>query len=135
MSFSFLDTLQKIWNDSGFTTMTWQQLVMICVACVLVYLAIAKKFEPLLLLPIAFGVLLANLPMTGLMAAPPDGSSEPGGLLYYLYMGVKKGIYPSLIFLGQNYNSLALLCHLLDYYSSTIVDEYRVWHASWGILV
>jgi oxaloacetate decarboxylase beta subunit len=49
---------------------------------------------------IAFGVLLANLPLAGLMAAPPDNSTEPGGLLYYLYMGVKKGIYPSLIFLG-----------------------------------
>jgi sodium ion-translocating decarboxylase beta subunit len=100
MTFSFLDTLQKIWSDSGFTWMTWQQLLMIAVACILVYLAIFKKFEPLLLLPIAFGVLLANLPMTGLMAAPIDGSTEPGGLLYYLYMGVKKGIYPSLIFLG-----------------------------------
>ncbi len=72
---------------------------MIVVACVLMYLAIVKKFEPLLLLPIAFGVLLANLPLTGLMAEPAS-SSEAGGLLYYLYLGVKKGIYPSLIFLG-----------------------------------
>lgn len=72
---------------------------MIIIACVLIYLAIGKKFEPLLLLPIAFGVLLANLPLTGLMDAPSD-SNEVGGLLYYLYLGVKKGIYPSLIFLG-----------------------------------
>jgi oxaloacetate decarboxylase beta subunit len=100
MTFSFVDTLQKIWNTSGFASVTWQQLFMIGIACVLVYFAIAKKFEPLLLLPIAFGVLLANLPMTGLMAPPAEGSTEPGGLLYYLYMGVKKGIYPSLIFLG-----------------------------------
>lgn len=47
-----------------------------------------------------FGVLLANLPLAGLMAPPPDNSTDPGGLLYYLYLGVKKGIYPSLIFLG-----------------------------------
>ena len=63
------------------------------------YLAIVKKFEPLLLLPIAFGVLLANLPLGGLMDAP-HSSGEAGGMLYYLYLGVKKGIYPSLIFLG-----------------------------------
>lgn len=100
MTFSFLGTLQKIWNGSGFAAITWQQLIMIGVACVLIYLAIVKKFEPLLLLPIAFGVLLANLPLAGLMSAPGKGSAEPGGLLYYLYMGVKLGIYPSLIFLG-----------------------------------
>lgn len=100
MSFSFLDTLQKIWSQSGFAAITWQQLLMIGIACVLIYLAIVKKFEPLLLLPIAFGVLLANLPLAGLMAPPLDNSTEPGGLLYYLYQGVKLGIYPSLIFLG-----------------------------------
>lgn len=100
MSFSFTDTLLKIWNDSGFPAMTWQQLLMIFVSAVLIYLAIVKKFEPLLLLPIAFGVLLANLPMANLMAGPVEGSKEPGGLLYYLYQGVKLGIYPSLIFLG-----------------------------------
>ncbi len=95
----FINALQKIWETSGFAALTWQHGVMLIVACVLVYLAIAKKFEPLLLLPIAFGVLLANLPLTGLMGEPlnPDDS---GGLLYYLYLGVKKGIYPSLIFLG-----------------------------------
>jgi len=98
VSFSFVDTLVKLWNDSGFSAMTVQQGIMILVACVLVYLAIAKKFEPLLLLPIAFGVLLANLPLAGLMTPEADG--QTGGLLYYLYMGVKKGIYPSLIFLG-----------------------------------
>ena len=97
---SFIETLDKIWTESGFATLTWQQAVMLLIACVLIYLAIVKKYEPLLLLPIAFGVLLANLPLTGLMSAPVDGSSEPGGLLYYLYLGVKKGIYPSLIFLG-----------------------------------
>jgi oxaloacetate decarboxylase beta subunit len=100
MTFSFADIIERIWNNSGFVSLTWQQLVMICIACVLIYLAIVKKFEPLLLLPISFGVLLANLPLTGLMSAPSANSSEPGGLLYYLYMGVKLGIYPSLIFLG-----------------------------------
>lgn len=96
----FLDAIKTIIADSGFAAITWQQGLMIAVACVLVYLAIVKKFEPLLLLPIAFGVLLANLPLAGLMNEPVEGSTEPGGLLYYLYLGVKKGIYPSLIFLG-----------------------------------
>ncbi|MBE3102327.1 MAG: sodium ion-translocating decarboxylase subunit beta, partial [Firmicutes bacterium] len=96
----FLDAIKTIFIDSGFAALTWQQCIMIGVACVLVYLAIVKKFEPLLLLPIAFGVLLANLPLAGLMNGPAEGSTEPGGLLYYLYQGVKLGIYPSLIFLG-----------------------------------
>ncbi len=96
----FIDAIKTILQDSGFAAITWQQCVMIGIACVLVYLAIVKKFEPLLLLPIAFGVLLANLPLAGLMNGPQEGSTEPGGLLYYLYMGVKLGIYPSLIFLG-----------------------------------
>ena len=95
----FIDSLIKLWEDSGFASMTWQSFVMILVAFLLIYMAIGKKFEPLLLLPIAFGMLLANLPLTGLMNEP-DGPGEVGGLLYYLYMGVKKGIYPSLIFLG-----------------------------------
>ncbi len=94
-----IDSIINLLQSSGFAAMTWQQGIMILVSCVLIYLAIVKKFEPLLLLPIAFGVLLANLPMTGLMDAPPS-ATEPGGLLYYLYQGVKLGIYPSLIFLG-----------------------------------
>ncbi len=96
----FVDAIKTIFIDSGFAALTWQQGLMIGVACVLVYLAIVKQFEPLLLLPIAFGMLLANLPLAGLMNGPVEGSSEPGGLLYYLYQGVKLGIYPSLIFLG-----------------------------------
>ncbi len=96
----FLDAIKTILQDSGFAAITVQQGIMIVVACVLVYLAVVKKFEPLLLLPIAFGVLLANLPLAGLMSPPQEGSTEPGGLLYYLYQGVKLGIYPSLIFLG-----------------------------------
>ena len=95
----FFDALKGIWEASGFAALTWQHLVMLLISCVLVYLAIVKKFEPLLLLPIAFGILLANLPLAGLMGGPAS-TSEAGGLLYYLYQGVELGIYPSLIFLG-----------------------------------
>lgn len=95
----FIDALTGLWESSGFVALTWQHVVMIFVACVLIYLAIVRKFEPLLLLPIAFGMLLVNLPLSGLMGEPAS-DSEAGGLLYYLYLGVKKGIYPSLIFLG-----------------------------------
>jgi sodium ion-translocating decarboxylase beta subunit len=94
----FIETLKKLWQDSGFANMTWQQGVMIGLACFLLYLAIAKEYEPLLLVTIAFGMLLANLPKTGLMAEAIG--NENGGLLYYLYQGVKLGIYPCLIFLG-----------------------------------
>ncbi|SCJ22543.1 Glutaconyl-CoA decarboxylase subunit beta [uncultured Clostridium sp.] len=101
-------TLMKFAQDTGFATLTWQQGVMLLVSCVLIYLAVVKQYEPLLLLPIAFGMLLVNLPMGGLMAEPTyyvaeDGTTQVqqvGGLLYYLYQGVKLGIYPPLIFLG-----------------------------------
>jgi oxaloacetate decarboxylase beta subunit len=95
----FIDSIKAIWLNSGFTALTWQHLVMITVACILIYLAIVKKFEPLLLLPIAFGVLLANLLLAGLMKAPAS-PTEVGGLLYYLYQGILLDIYPPLIFLG-----------------------------------
>lgn len=94
----FIDSLMNIWSSSGFAALTWKHLVMILIAFVLCFLAIVKKYEPLLLLPIAFGVLLANLPIAGLMDEPTGTAA--GGLLYYLYKGVKLGIYPSLIFLG-----------------------------------
>lgn len=99
----FISSMEKLWNSTGFTAIDIPHMIMIIVACVLIYLAIGKKFEPLLLLPIAFGMLLANLPITGIMDDPVyvDGVFKtPGGLLYYLYQGVKLGIYPSLIFLG-----------------------------------
>ncbi len=94
--------------ESGFAALFvgegWKYAIMLVVACVLLYLAIVKQFEPLLLVPIAFGMLLANLPLTGITADPvmnADGTlNQPGGLLYYLYMGVKLGIYPPLIFMG-----------------------------------
>jgi oxaloacetate decarboxylase beta subunit len=76
----------------------WGELVMLGVAFLLVYLAVFRKFEPLLLLPIGFGAILANLPFAPIMN-PPSGSM-PGGLWYYLYMGVEREIFPPLIFLG-----------------------------------
>jgi oxaloacetate decarboxylase beta subunit len=93
-----LEALADLIQTTGFASMTWQHLVMMGISCVLIYLAIVRGFEPLLLLPIAFGMLLANLPLAGLMDGPKDGIV--GGLLYYLYQGVKLGIYPPLIFLG-----------------------------------
>lgn len=95
----FINALQKLWETSGFAALSWKHGVMIFISCILIYFAIVRKFEPLLLLPISFGILLVNLPLTGLMDAP-NTTSELGGLLYYLYQGVKLGIYPSIIFLG-----------------------------------
>lgn len=106
MSF-ILEELVKLYQSTGFSVITWQQTVMLVVSCILLYLALKKGFEPLLLIPIAFGMLLANLPAAGLMNGPTyevvDGVSkmkDPGGLLYWLYQGVKLGIYPPLIFFG-----------------------------------
>ncbi len=93
-----LESFARFCSDTGFAAFTGGHAVMLCIAGMLLYLAIVKKFEPLLLLPIGFGMLLANLPFSGLMDAPRDGAL--GGLLWYLYQGVKLGIYPPLIFLG-----------------------------------
>jgi sodium ion-translocating decarboxylase beta subunit len=91
-------------STSGFSAITPGQVIMLIVSFVLLYLAIVKQFEPLLLLPIGFGMFLANLPLAGLMAEPVgqfgQEGFQAGGLLYYLYMGVKLGIYPPLIFMG-----------------------------------
>ena len=124
-----LQSLKELAASSGISQLLMdpKPLIMIVIACILIYLAIVKKFEPLLLLPIAFGMLLANLPLANLMGEPsyryltsavdeankhgikvmmPDGAvmyqylENSGGLLYYLYQGVKLGIYPPLIFLG-----------------------------------
>ena len=133
------DGIKKIATSTGIANGTWREYLMIAIACLLLYLAIVKQFEPLLLLPIAFGMLLANLPMAGLgshtgpsytffnsleeavagAASLGKESSDiipryneltglvqysvqtsNGGLLYYLYLGVNKGIYPPLIFMG-----------------------------------
>jgi oxaloacetate decarboxylase beta subunit len=133
MDINFAEALKGLALSTGFATITWQQLVMLGISFILLYLAIVKQFEPLLLLPIAFGMLLVNLPAAaggGLMSDPvntlrmmnsplelasgehlfelTDGlnylymglKTKAGGLLYYLYQGVKLGIYPPLIFMG-----------------------------------
>ena len=92
------EALIELLQTTGFAAVTWKELLMIAISAILMYLAIVRKFEPLLLLPISFGMLLANLPLAGLMDGPKNGMV--GGLLYYLYQGVKLGIYPPLIFLG-----------------------------------
>ena len=140
------NSIVKLWQESGLARLCnfenggWKNLIMIGIACVLIYLAVKKGFEPLLLLPIAFGMLLVNLPLSGIM--DPQMNSlvpmtaeelaqanqgiftqnypyivhlqdetgqilsaswqhfEQGGLMWYLYQGVKFGIYPPLIFLG-----------------------------------
>ena len=124
----FLDAVKGIFYSSGLVNLNWQNYAMIAISCVLLYLAIKKQYEPLLLLPIAFGMLLVNL-YPEIMSPPSvelltqqqadaagfntaghavqiiDGvkyfeNPTYGGLLYYLYQGVKLGIYPPLIFLG-----------------------------------
>ncbi|HPC02538.1 MAG TPA: sodium ion-translocating decarboxylase subunit beta [Syntrophales bacterium] len=108
MDINLAKTLHDLWISTGFVNASVQQIFMLSISFLLMYLAIVKGFEPLLLVPIAFGMLLANLPGTGLMAPPssvidPATGSEKtavGGLLWYLYQGVKLGIYPPLIFLG-----------------------------------
>ncbi len=94
-----IQTLKDFYMSTGFSAITLGQVGMICVSFILLYLAIKRGFEPLLLVPIAFGMFLTNLPLAGLMA-PPVGHDQPGGLLYYLYQGNHLGIFPPLIFLG-----------------------------------
>jgi sodium ion-translocating decarboxylase beta subunit len=93
-----LEHLLHYLESTGFTAITPQSLIMIAVSLAIIYLAVAKEFEPLLLLPIGFGALLANIPMSNLMV-PPRGE-EIGGLFWYIYHGVKLEIFPPLIFLG-----------------------------------
>ena len=106
-----MEAIQNFLQSTGFALIGENplNLVMIVVACALLYLAIVKKFEPLLLLPIAFGMLLTNLPGAGMYHAEyfADGvinwaelGTGHGGLIDYLYLGVKLGIYPCLIFIG-----------------------------------
>ena len=117
------EILLNLWNQSGFAALFagfgdggWQNLVMIIVACVLLYLGLVKQFEPLLLVGIAFGCLLSNLPMAGLyhdelwqaFMDPSNADAyhsygeilKNGGLLDIFYIGVKTSLYPCLIFMG-----------------------------------
>ncbi len=118
--FNFGDTMSKFFGDMGFvqlfTADGWKTLVMLVISCILLYLAIVKKYEPLLLLPIAFGMLLTNFPGANLFHTSLwndeflNEASQyyhsyrhilaDGGLLDILYIGVKLGVYPCLIFLG-----------------------------------
>ncbi len=104
----FAAMFKGLWQSSGLASGTWQNYVMILVSFVLMYLAIVKKFEPLLLLPIAFGMFLINLPgaYSVVWGTYPEGvehvyeNVENRGLLWYLFYGVQNVIYPPLIFLG-----------------------------------
>jgi oxaloacetate decarboxylase beta subunit len=93
-----LDAFIKFFQGMGFAYFEWGQLLMLSIACLLMYLAIKKGFEPLLLLPIGLGAFLTNLPLNGLLN-PPNGN-EIGGLYYYLSQGINLEIFPPLIFLG-----------------------------------
>jgi oxaloacetate decarboxylase beta subunit len=102
-----LDAFFQFLQSTGFYGLNFGVVLMMAISCLLLYLAIVKGFEPLLLVPIAFGVLLTNLPFAGLMAPPVMEITEevihtvePGGLLYYLFQGDHLGIFPPLIFLG-----------------------------------
>lgn len=106
----FLKSIGGVFTSSGFAGITYKELIMYVIVGILFYLAVVKKFEPLLLLPIAFGMLLANLPFANIFHADyfinEQGAinwadlGKNGGLLDYLYLGVKLGIYPPLIFMG-----------------------------------
>lgn len=91
------EIVQQLIDTSGFANLTFNNLFMIVLACFFLYLGIKKQYEPYLMIPISFGILLVNLPLANLMASGSDGT--PGGLLYYLYQGTNLGIYPPLIFL------------------------------------
>ena len=97
------DVITAIASGSGFAALDWKTVLMLFIACVLLYMGIGKGFEPLLLVPIAFGMLLANLPITGLFNEPVyDAATHSGtvGFMWVLYQGVQYAIYPSIIFMG-----------------------------------
>ncbi|HIS32705.1 MAG TPA: sodium ion-translocating decarboxylase subunit beta [Candidatus Limivivens intestinipullorum] len=93
------DTLSNLLHQTAFFNLTWGNYLMILVAAVFLYLAIKKGFEPLLLVPIAFGMLLVNI-YPDIMASPDETSNGVGGLLYYFYILDEWSIFPSLIFMG-----------------------------------
>jgi len=87
-----MENLTRLWQSTGIYNFEGPQLVMMLVGFLLLFLAIKKGFEPLLLVPIGFGAILSNIPIAGI--------AEPGGILYYLYEGIKSGVFPLLIFMG-----------------------------------
>ena len=89
---NFFNVIAELLEASGFAALTWQNAAMILVSFVLFYLAIVKKFEPLLLLPISFGMFLVNLPLAGLM--------DEGGVINIMSYGVKSNLFPCLVFMG-----------------------------------
>ena len=93
-----IEAFGRLLAESGFAALSWREVVMLIVSCVLLYLAIEKKFEPLLLLPIAFGMLLANLPEAGLMydATADGGAWYQSGIIRIMYSGVKSSLSPAL---------------------------------------
>jgi oxaloacetate decarboxylase beta subunit len=94
-----MDSLIEILQSTGFAQVTWQMVVMWGIVGILFYLAVVKGFEPLLLVPISLGALLANLPIHDFILQEPVGDTA-GGLFYYIQMGVKLEIFPPLIFMG-----------------------------------
>ena len=94
---NFFNVIAELLEASGFAALTWQNAAMILVSFVLFYLAIVKKFEPLLLLPISFGMFLVNLPLAGLMN---EGGVDKGGIIYFMSYGVKSNLFPCLVFMG-----------------------------------
>ena len=88
-----MEQLAILWDSTALAHFQSGQLIMMAVGGLLLYLAIVKKFEPLLLFPIGFGALLTNIPLAGF--------TEPGGMLYYIYeVGIHSGVFPLLIFMG-----------------------------------
>ncbi|MGB0744055.1 MAG: sodium ion-translocating decarboxylase subunit beta, partial [Opitutales bacterium] len=102
-----LELLHHLFENTGFSQLDWQMLLMWLVVIVLLYLAVFRKFEPLLLIPIAFGALLANLPTEGITEGMEFAGSHhafkedgTGGLFYYLFQGIHLELFPPIIFLG-----------------------------------
>ena len=94
-----LQIVTKFIQSTGFMGLNPQNILMILISFLLLYLAIKKGFEPLLLVPIAFGMFLTNLPFAGMMV-PHGGHGQPGGLLWYFFQGDELGIFPPIIFMG-----------------------------------
>ncbi len=99
-----MEQLYLLWNESGLAQMTLGQLTMMGVGLLLLYLAIARKFEPLLLVPIGLGTVLVNIPGAGFEAAPVYDAlghlESPGGMMYYIYnVGIASGMFPLIIFM------------------------------------